>query len=226
MKTVTFVFLGLVTAHFAARGEDAPRFDTTWIPARPEVLTYRLSTPQGEGMYQMSLTKVDSVMECSLSMVVPGFSKSVWGAMTLEMVPLRSGGRITVDGQVSMETVCSYDGHHLHIATAMKPYHQSVENDTSFSARVIDFSQMPLFLRALHLKRGLRLSFNSLNPRTNTLVPLTVDVVGEEKVKNIDCVVAMVKGFEGEWKYWLEEAGRHRVIRAEQPEMHYLMEIL
>jgi hypothetical protein len=100
----------------------------------------------------------------------------------------------------------------------MAPYNRAVENTLSCSNLVVDFSQTPLLPRILPLKLEAEFKFESLNPQSNSLVPLTIRVLGEENLRGIASYKVEGHDFEGQSMYWIEKAGLHRVIRIEQPE--------
>jgi len=182
---------------------DSPSFNTAWITAKPEVLTYQSKAKQGDGLYQVSVSRTKSGIELYMNIITPGFTKSVWGTMTTNMQPRESKSRIIVSGQVAMTTDCSYQRDSLHIATVMSPYDRVVENTLSNSNLVVDFSQAPLLARTLPLKPGAAFEFPSLNPQNNTLVPLTLRVVGEATMQKTECYRVEGSDFEGFWnRHW------------------------
>jgi hypothetical protein len=195
----------------------AQAFDTTWIPAKPEVLTYRSTGKQGDGLYQVSIWKAADRIELYMNIITPGFTKSVWGVMDADFHPRESKSRIVVTGQIVMTTDCSYSPTGLHVATLMAPYNRVVENTLPFSNLVVDFSQTPLLPRTLPLKPGAEFKFTSLNPQSNSLVPLTIHVIGEETIQGAPCYKVEGTYFEGQSMYWIEQGGHHRVMRIEQP---------
>jgi hypothetical protein len=219
------VFAIVVVSNIFAASE--PKFfDTRWIPTKPEMLTYRSTSKQGDGLYQVSIAKSDSTIEIYMNIITNGFTKTVSGTMTLEMVPLQSKGKIIVNGQIIMETACSYEKDKLHISTLMKPYNQTMKNDHSFSTLVVDFSQLPLIARTLSLNVGAEFGFQSLNPQTNAIVPFTLKVLGEEKIKSVDCYKVESNDFEGRSFFWIEKDSHHRVVRIEQPETNRITELI
>lgn len=202
------------------------QFNTAWITSKPEVLTYKSTSKQGDGLYQVSIAKSDSVIEIYLNIITVGFTKTVSGTMTLDMVPLQSKGKIIVNGQISMETNCSYEKDKLHISTLMKPYNRTMSNDLSFTSIVVDFSQLPLIARTLSLKVGAEYSFQSLNPQTNAIVPFTLRVLSEEKMKNSDCYKVESNDFEGKSIFWIEKGLSRRIMKIEQPETNRITELI
>ncbi len=219
------VFAIVVVSNIFAASE--PKFfDTRWIPTKPEMLTYRSTSKQGDGLYQVSIAKSDSTIEIYMNIITNGFTKTVSGTMTLEMVPLQSKGKIIVNGQIIMETECLYEKDKLHISTLMKPYNQTMKNDPSFSTLVVDFSQLPLVARTLSLNVGAKYTFQSLNPQTNAIVPLTLKVLGEEKIRDMDCYKVESNDFEGTSLFWIEKGSRRRVVRIEQPETNRVTELI
>jgi hypothetical protein len=197
---------------------DPQSFDTSWITAKPEVLTYRTTGKQGDGFYQVSVWKTANGIELYMNIIAPGFTKSVWGSMAADFHAKESKSRILVDDQIVMTSDCSYQPGGLHIATLMAPYDRVVKNSLSFSNLVVDFSQTPLLPRILPLKLNAEFKFDSLNPQSNTLVPLTIRVLGEENIHGISCYRVEGHDFEGQSNYWIEKGGLHRVMRIEQPE--------
>ncbi len=210
------------SAHAAGPGT----FDSKWIPARPEMLTYKITGSQGDGLYQLSVSHGDSTIEVFLNIVTVGFTKTVSAIMRLDMKLLQSTSKIIVDGQIIMDTRCVYDEDTLHVVTDMQPYHQRVEADLAVSRQFVDFSQIPFILRTLPLKPGREFSFPSLNPKTNTTTPFTAIVTGDGLVHAIDCYKVETKDFEGESVYWLEKTGQKRILRIEQPASGRVTELI
>ncbi len=202
------------------------QFNTAWITSKPEVLTYKSISKQGDGLYQVSIAKSDSIIEIYMNIITTGFTKTVSGTMTLDMIPLQSKGKIIVNGQISMETECSYEKEKLHISTVMKPYNRTMSNDPSFTSMVVDFSQLPLVARTLSLKVGAEYSFQSLNPQTNAIVPFTLKVLSEEKIKNSECYKVESNDFEGKSFFWIEKSSSRRIVRIEQPETNRITELI
>ena len=210
-------FFFLVLAAVTCCAAEPQSFDTSWIPAKPEVLTYRSTAKQGDGLYQVSVWRTPQGIEVYINIITPGFTKSVWGAMAADFHPRESKGRIVVDNQIIMTTDCAYKPDRLHIATSMAPFNQVIENTLSLSNLVVDFSQTPLLPRTLPLKPGLEFTFTSLNPQSNALVPLTLRVLGEDIIQGIPCYKIEESDFEGQSTSWIEKVGQHRVMRIEQP---------
>ncbi len=210
-----FSLLFLQSLHSAAEPFSV---NTGWLADKPEMLTYKTTSKQGDGFYQVTLTKTAAGVEIYLNIIANGFTKTIAAALTPEMRPIRSSSRIHVNGQISMETECHYGKEKLHIATLMKPYNRTMENDLPADGPVLDFSQTPIMSRVLPLKNGASWSFPSVNPQTNTIVPFTVKVVGEEKMNGIDCYKVEEESFEGRSISWVEKGGNHRILRIEQPE--------
>jgi len=218
--TVTIVFTTFVL------GNDPVIFNTQWLPSQPEVLTYRSTSSQGDGLYQVSIMKRDTIIEAYINMIPPGFTKTVCGIMTLDMRPIQSTGKIFINNQVMMDTKCSYESNELRITTLMMPYNRVV-SDTFHSAKpIIDFSQIPFLVRTLHLENGAQFVFTSLNPQTNTLIPLTLKVIGEGYKQQVDCFKVEMNDFEGKSIYWVEKSTPHRAMLVEQPESHRTTELL
>ena len=226
MKCELFFVLLLVTIGQLSYSGEPSIFETRWVPTKPEVLTYKSTSPQGSGLYQVSLSRGDSTIEVYLNMISPGFTKTVTGSMTFTMHPLSSEARIFVNDQIGMTTRCLYEDNRLHISTIMKPYNRVMAADSTFEAPVVDFSQIPLLVRVLPLKTGMIRTFGSVNPRTNQIVPLTLQVAGKDTVQKIPCLRVKLQDFEGLAIYWVEKRSPHRVIRIEQPESHRVTELL
>lgn len=226
MKMQSPVGVSLLLAASTLCAAGPPAFNTAWITAKPEVLTYQSKSRQGDGLYQVSVSRTKSGIEIYMNIITPGFTKSVWGAMSTNMRPRESKSRIIVSDQVTMTTDCSYQGDSLHIATMMTPSDRVMVNTLSSSNLVVDFSQTPLLVRTLPLKSGSEFEFVSLNPQNNSLVPLKIRVVGEETVQKTDCYKIEGSDFEGQSTYWIEKAGKHRVLRIEQPATGRITELM
>ena len=203
-----------------------PQFDTRWIPSQPQVLTYRTASDQGQGLYQVTLMKRDTLLEVYVNMITSGFTKTVSATMTLDMRPLQSTARIFVDGRVAMDTKTFYDGSGVRITTVMMPYNQAKTDRLTSNKPIVDFSQLPILPRVLNAANGDEHTFTSLDPRTNALTPLTIKAIGEGTVQGIECSKMEMNDFEGKSIYWIERGGRHRVILIEQPERHGRTELL
>jgi len=226
MKNILYFLTACVLLTNLLLGSDPSAFNTQWIPSQPEVLTYRSKSSQGEGLYQVSIMKRDTVIEVYINIISPGFTKTVGGIMTFDMHPIQSSGKIFVNNQVMMDTKCIYESEQLRITTTMMPYNRVV-SDTLHSAKpVVDFSQIPFLVRMLQLEKGAQYSFVSLNPQTNALVPLTLKVTGEGKTQQVDCYQVELNDFEGKSIYWVEKAAHHRVMLVEQPDSHRTTELL
>ncbi len=226
MKSAIIIFIFNAVVITIASATEPPHFNTEWIPARPEMLTYKSTGSQGDGLYQVSISREDSAIEIYMNIISPGFTKTVSGTMTFNMRPLHSQSKIIIDGQIIMDTKCLYENDRLTVTTAMLPYNQATTSSPSFSKPVIDFSQVPLLARTLSLENGAEYNFTSLNPQTNTLVPLTVKVTGEGAVQQIECYKVEVNDFEGLSLYWIEKGARRRVIQVEQPASRRTTELL
>jgi len=224
IRPLLYLSLGLYAT--VLRAGENPRFDTAWIPAKPEVLTYRSTAKQGDGLYQVAVSRTSDGIEACLNIITPGFTKSVWGRMTDAMRPRESKSRIMVRDQITMTTDCSYGQESLHIATAMQPYNQVAERTLSSHDLVVDFAQIPLLLRTLPLQPGAEFKFTSLDPRSNSLVPLRISVVATETMHGTECYKVENHDFEGQSMYWIEQGGHHRVLRIEQPETGRVTEMI
>jgi len=226
MKMLSCLCASLILAASTLGAAESPSFNTAWITAKPEVLTYQSKAKQGDGLYQVSVSRTKGGIEQYMNIITPGFTKSVWGAMSTNMHPRESKSRIIVSGQVAMTTECSYQRDSLHIATVMSPYDRVMENTLTSSNLVVDFSQTPLLARTLPLKLGAAFEFPSLNPQNNSLVPLKLRVVGEETIQKIACYKIEGSDFEGPVTYWIEKAGHHRIIRIEQADTGRITELM
>ena len=226
MKQFLFLLVGIIISKSLLFAEEPAGFDTKWIPSKPEMLTYKSTSKQGSGLYQVSISKSETSIEIYLNIITSGFTKTVSGTMGFDMKPLQSKSKIIVNGQVIMDTECSYESDRLHIATVMKPYNQTIKNELPFSQMVVDFSQLPLLVRTLPLKIGTELTFQSLNPQTNAIVPFTLKVVGEGVVQKIVCYKVESNDFEGQSILWIEKGDHRRIIRVEQPSTNRVTELI
>jgi hypothetical protein len=218
MRHLLHTLIGFILSVHLLTASEPVQFNTAWIPDKPEMLTYRTSGKQGDGLYQVTVSRMGPTIEVYINIIANGFTKSVSGSMTGEMKPIRSSARIHVNGQISMETECSYQTDELHISTLMKPYDRTMKKDLPFTSQVVDFSQLPLFVRTLILKNGGNYSFTSLDPQTNALVPFSVNVLREETLNGVECFKVEDTSFEGRSVMWVERSGAHRVLKIEQPE--------
>ena len=220
----SFILLTVIVS--AAFTAEPVTFNTQWIPTKPEILTYRSSSKQGDGLYQISIARNDSTIEIYMNIITNGFTKTVAGTMYFDLSPVGSTSRIFVQNQISMDTRTSFEKKKLHITTKMMPYNQVMKNDPEFTGRVLDFSQNPLIPRVLDLSLQREYSFQSLNPQTNQIVPLSVKVLGEETIKNINCYKVEMIDFEGKAFLWIEKGNTRRTIRIEQPETGRITELM
>src|SRR5262249_45408613 len=110
------------------QASELPSFDTSWITGNPEVLTYRSTSKQGDGLYHVSVSRNEEKIELYMNIITPGFTKSVWGAMGANLRPRESKSRIVVNNQIVMTTECSYTSNALHIATLMAPSNKVMDN--------------------------------------------------------------------------------------------------
>ena len=217
MKIRSLTSTLLVLSATILSAAESPSLDTDWIPARPEVLTYSSKGKQGDGLYQVSVSRTGDQIEEYMNIIMPGFTKTVWGIMTDEMRPQASKSRIIVQDQVTISTDCSYESDRLAITTLISPLDKVMADTVRFTTQVMDFSQIPLLPRTLPLKPGAEFKFDMLNPQTNSLVPLTIRVVREEVMRDIACYKVEGSDFEGQFVCWIEKEGHHRLIRIEQP---------
>ncbi len=225
MKNAFVLIAALCSTLSLGSREVEPQFDTKWVPEKPEVLTYRVKGPHGEGMYQLSLARKDSVIECSVIVVTSGYSKVVRGMMGLDMRPLQSSARIAIHEQILMDTQCSYSSDHLRVTTTMTPYHRTVQADTALTGPVLDFWQSPVVVRAASHREGRTWSSTMLDPQKNRLIPFKLEVLGRENIHGVECTKIQVEDFDGKWIYWVETEGNHRVIRAQEPNKEVEMEL-
>ena len=203
----------IATSVFA---DEKTTFDTSWLPSKPEVLTYSLSGTQGDGMLQVSSTRSSAGIEININVISPGFSKTVFGEMDLNLKPSKSKTRMLVDGQVGMVTDCDYSLGGMHIATLMSPYNQKLERTFKSEEQIIDFSQTSLLVRTLKLIPGAEFRFTSVNPKSNTLTPLIIRVASEETILKVPCYKIELRDFEGRSLLWVEKGSTHRVLRTEK----------
>jgi len=216
----------VLTIAIGALTANATTFDSNWVPAGPEVSTYRTIGDEGKEIYQVAILKDKASIETYINIATPGFMKIISGSMTLDMVPLRSNGRILVDGQVEIATDTQYDGKKVHVVTVMKPTNQTMQADVAYSAQIVDFAQMPFLLRMLPLQKDAQFEFASLNPRSNAMGSLKAKVTGEGQVLNVDSYRVQCDDFEGATIYWVEKAAHHRILRIEQPAQHRTLELI
>ncbi len=226
MKIQSTISVSLLLAATTLHATELPPFNTAWITAKPEVLTYQSKAKQGDGLFQVSVARTKNGLDHYVNIITPGFTKSVWGVMATNMQPRESKSRIIVSGQVSMTSDCSYNPTGLHIATLLNPSDRVMENALSSSDLVVDFSQTPLLARTLPLKPEAHFEFTSLNPQNNSLMPMTIRVVGEETIQNIACYKVEMNDYEGQAINWIEKDGHHRVIRVEQPTTGRITELM
>jgi hypothetical protein len=226
MKNILFVsaFAFLLTG-FALR-DASPEYDTSWLSTRPEVLTYRTTSDQGNGLYQVALVKNSSTIDIIIDIITPGFAKTVHGTMTSGLQPIASGATIVIDTSIMMKTTCSYSSNSCIISTTMLPYNRIICDTLKSSLPIIDFSQTPVLPRFLNLSDGSSYTFSSLNPRNNKLVPLTIRVIGDGFTGGVRCWKVEVKDFEGTSVVWIEKEGNRRIMLVEQPEQHRRTELV
>jgi len=93
---------GILVATMASAVEP-PSFNTGWITGRPEVLTYRSTAKQGDGLYQVSVSRTEAGIDLYVNIITPGFTKSVWGTMTRTCTS-RSKSRIVDAESVTLTT--------------------------------------------------------------------------------------------------------------------------
>ena len=154
MNRIALSIIALIVSAVELDGGELPILDTRWITSKPEVMTYRSRSPQGDGLYQVSLSKVDSTIQVYVNMISPGFTKTVSGTMLFDMRPLNSEAKIVVNGQITMDTRCSYEVNRLHVRTVIRPYNRTVTADPFLDKPTFDFSQLPILTRVLRLERG------------------------------------------------------------------------
>ncbi len=225
MKHPLSFFVMAALLIIASHGIASAQFDTQWISSKPEMSTYRTTGTQ-EGLYQISIARVDSVIEVYINIITPGFTKTVSGTMTPDMLPLESTGKIIINGQIVMDTKCSYEADSLRITTVMLPYNQTAAQTLPFTKPVIDFSQIPMLVRTLRLDTNSQYAFTSVNPRTNTIYSLTLKVIGEGHTGDVDCYKVELNDFEGRSIYWVEKNSPHRVMLVQQPSSDLTTELI
>ena len=222
-----FVFLLTLSLMVSVALADEPvSFSTQWIPDKPQMMTYSSKDKYGDQLYQVSIYKKDDNFEIYINIISNGFTKTVSGTFNSTMYPLQSSAKIIVNGQIVMDTKCSYASNNLIISTLMSPYNTTMAQNFEIDQRIIDFSQVPILVRTLTLAIDSEYTFTSLDPKTNTLVPLSIKVNGEGKAQDIDCYIVEVNDFEGKSIYWVEKDIQHRVIRVEQPESQRTIELI
>lgn len=206
--------------------DEPASFATQWIPDKPEMLTYSSSDKYGDQLYQVSVYKKDDNFEIYVNIISNGYTKTVSGKFDSTMYPLQSTAKIIVNGQIVMDTKCSYRNNNLTISTLMSPYNTTMSQNFEINQRIIDFSQVPILVRTLTLAKGREYTFTSLDPTTNTLVPLSLKVNDEDKIQGVNCYIVEVNDFEGKAIYWVEKDNEHRVLRVEQPESQRTVELI
>lgn len=198
---------------------DPVKFDTTWIPAKPEVRTYKSSSKQwGDGYYQVSVWKSEAGIEGTLNILTPNYSKFLRGQTNRDLYPILSKGVIVISAQVVMESDITYTGEKIHLSTLVKPYNRTTGNDLVSKSLVIDPSMIPILPRVLPLETGKSFSFTALDPVKSTLGTYTLKVTSEEVIKGIACFRAETSSFEGRAVVWVEKGTPHRILRMETPE--------
>ena len=225
-RSLKFMLFFIFVSSSVLMARDEIVLNTKWIPSKPEVLTYRTISEKGNGSYQTVITKNDSTIEVFINMISPGFAKTVSGLMTLDMVPQRFTGKIIIGDQVQMDNETHYGSERLFATAVIKPNNQIFKKDTSFSCNVVDPSQIPFLVRVLQHNVGAKYEFISLNPQTNTLYTLKINVVREETIQKIDCYKVLCYDFEGVTIYWVEKAIPYHVVRIEQRLKNVTMELM
>jgi len=226
MKNAITMFIVVLMFAGTAQSGHPTVFNTQWISSKPEVMTYRSTGKQGDGLFQVSIMRSDSTIEVYINIITPGFTKTVGGKMTFDMRPLESTGKIIVDNGVVMDTKCHYDIDWLSIKTVIAPYNQTVEDSLGFTHPIIDFSQIPMVVRTLQINDSAQYSFESLNPNTNQIIPMTIKTIGEGHIIDVDCYKVEMNTFEGRAVYWVEKDSRHRVMRIEEPDRNRISELI
>lgn len=205
---------------------NAVKCDLSWVPSKPEIATYRLSSSDASQIYQLAIARDQSTVYTYINIVSPGFMKFISGSMALDMTPMQSASTILINDQVRMDTQIRYDKSSVNVTTLMEPMNQTIHADVPYSGQIIDSAQIPFLLRTLPLHIGAQFEFTSLNPRNNTLEVFRSTVAGEEIVHNIDSYLVRCHDFEGDTNYWLEKALPHRILRMEQLAQHRMLEIV
>ena len=142
-----------------ARGGDS--LETLWIPLKPQILNYRITTGQVHGSFQTGISRNDSCIEVFTTLTSPAFSRTNTGFMTLQMTPLRSTGKTVIGDQSQMDNETRYESGRLVVKTVVKPDNRIVTMDTSFTGNVIDPSQIPLLVRVLQRKVGAKYEYTT-----------------------------------------------------------------
>ena len=218
------LFIALTSVAFSPA---TVKFDSNWVSAQPEVLTYRPVGEHAGEIYQLAIVKNQSTIETRIIITSPGFMKYVTGAMTLDMAPVRSGGSILIGGQAEIDTDARYDGGKVQVTTVMQPGSRTIKGEVPYKDVLVDFAQAPFLLRMLPLHADAAFEFTSLNPRNNTLTPWHAKVTGEAKVLDLDSYKVECDDFEGHTVYWIEKSGNHRIVRIEQGgQQHGTLELI
>ncbi len=212
------LLLGAILASFSPSlsAEEKATIDTSWLHDKPEVLTYSMSGTHGEGMLQVSAIRCAAGIEVHTSVISPGFAKTVFGEMDLNLKPSKSRTRMLVNGQVGLTTDCDYSNGRVHIVTLMSPYNQKLERTLKSEEQFVDFSQTLLLVRSLNLTGVAEFRFATVNPKNNTLAPMQIRVVSEETILRVPCYRIELRDFEGRSSLWVEKGSAHRVIRTEK----------
>ncbi len=226
MRYLCICLIALFSVMSVSLAQEPISFAIDWIPDKPEMMTYSSTDKYGEQLYQVSVYKKNENFEIYTNIISNGYTKTVCGTFDSKMYPLHSTAKIIVNGQILMDTECSYTSNNLIISTLMSPYNTTMSENISIDQRIIDFSQVPILVRTLTLLKDFEYTFDSLDPQSNTIVPLSVNVIGEGKAQDLNCYIVEVIDFEGRAKYWVEKGIQHRVVRVEQPEFQRMVELI
>lgn len=211
------LMLGMFVASIASglQAEEKIPIDTSWLSTTPEVQTYDMSGKFGEGMVQVSSLRSATGIEVQISTISPGFAKTVFGEMDVNLTPSKSKTRMFIDGQISMATDCDYSADGVRVSTSMLPYNQKLGRTLKSNERFVDFSQTLLLIRSLRLKPDAEFRFTSVNPKNNTLIPTKIRVVSEETIDKMACYKVQLDDFDGRSSIWVEKGGAHRIFKTE-----------
>ena len=226
MKYQLVFLFTLILIVSIALADEPVSFSTQWIPDKPQMMTYSSKDKYGDQLYQVSIYKKNDNFEIYINIISNGFTKTVSGTFNSTMYPLHSTAKIIVDGQILMDTECSFTSNNLIISTLMSPYNKTMSQNIKIDQRIIDFSQVPILVRTLTLVKDIQYTFASLDPTTNTLVPLSVKVIDEGMAQDLNCYIVEVNDFEGKSIYWVEKDILRRVVRIEQPESQRTVELI
>ncbi len=81
--------------------------------------------------------KKNDNFEIYINIISNGFTKTVSVMFNSIMYPLQSSAKIIVDGQIVMDTKCSFTGNSLTISTLMSPYNKTMSQNFEINQRII-----------------------------------------------------------------------------------------